>query len=205
MPTFTLVRCPKCGSTNAAEDGGLYEFAHMRCGSCGYATYCDDYQVKDDWNVEVEIAPDAREIPERLPPLEDAPWAEIPGACDACRAATTRQSIRPRSPRKDLFDRVRGIRGDLWRCKSCVLCYRHEVEPSLSVDGNEDILTRIDPATSIALLGVASGDLTAEWLDALASAPGFSPDTLAEAMPHEHPLRDRIARSPAPSDPSAPR
>jgi hypothetical protein len=201
MPTVTLVRCPQCGSTNAGEDGGLYEFAHMRCGSCGHAAYCDEYQIKDGWNVEFELAPDAREIPERLPPRDEPPLADIAGACNGCRAATPRQSIRRRSPRKDLFGRVHGLRGDLWRCKRCILCYRHEVEPSLAVEGDEDILTRIDPATSIALLGVATGDLTSAWLDALAAAPGFSRETLADAMPLEHPLRDRLARSLAPSVP----
>jgi hypothetical protein len=153
----TLVRCPECGSTNAGEDGGAYEFAFMRCGSCGYSTYCDHYQVIESWNVDVDLPPDATAIPERLPPLGEVTLADIPGACDECRAATPRQSVRRNRPRQKQFAPIAGVQGDFWRCTRCILCYRHEVEPSFAYEGEEDILTRLDPETSIALLA-RSGD-----------------------------------------------
>jgi hypothetical protein len=194
MPTFTIVRCPMCGSTNAGEDGGLYEFAFMRCGSCGYNTYADHYQVIESWNVDVDFPPDATEIPERLPPQHEETPTDIPGACDECRSTTARQSLRRHSPRQKRFEPLRELGGDFWRCVQCILCYRHEVEPSLAIDDDEDILTRIDPATSIALLGVVGGDLTAEWLDALTAAPGFTEEVLDEALPLGHPLWRRLLR-----------
>jgi hypothetical protein len=69
MPTYTIVRCPKCGSTDAGEDGGAYEFTHMRCGACGFNEYCDHYQIKDDWNVEIDLAPGTMRLPKQVAPL----------------------------------------------------------------------------------------------------------------------------------------
>jgi len=65
----TVVRCPKCGSTDAGEDPlrGAYEFAMMVCSSCGWEELADHYMIKDDWNVEIELADDATELPKKIP------------------------------------------------------------------------------------------------------------------------------------------
>src|SRR5689334_16154603 len=115
--------------------------------------------------------------------MYDIALADIPVACDDCRSTPARQCLSPYSPRQEQLARLERLHGDFWRCKHCVLCYRHEFEPCASSGNAEDILTRIDPATSIALLGISSGELTAEWLGALAAAPGFSLQVLEEALP----------------------
>lgn len=65
----TVVRCPLCGSTDAGEDGAVYEFTLMRCASCGHSAHCDHYAIKDDWNVEIDVE-EGTGIPPRVPPLE---------------------------------------------------------------------------------------------------------------------------------------
>jgi hypothetical protein len=62
----TVVRCPECGSTEAGADESrsAYEFTFMQCGSCGHGALQDEYQIKDDWNVQVELL-DA-ELPARV-------------------------------------------------------------------------------------------------------------------------------------------
>jgi hypothetical protein len=51
------VRCPECGSTDAAgdESRSAYEFTFMRCNSCGHGLLQDHYQIQDDWNVEIDL------------------------------------------------------------------------------------------------------------------------------------------------------
>ena len=65
----TVVRCPRCGSTNAGEDPlrGMYEFTMMVCSSCGREAFADDYQLRFAWNVDIELADDATELPEKVP------------------------------------------------------------------------------------------------------------------------------------------
>lgn len=63
----TVVRCPRCGSTNAAENGGSYEFTEMRCASCSHRALCDDEQIKDNWNVTIELPDDATALPAVIP------------------------------------------------------------------------------------------------------------------------------------------
>jgi len=70
MPrTVTVVRCPVCGSTNAREDPlrGMWEFSMMVCSSCGHEEYQDEYQIMRSWNVDIELADDATELPEKVP------------------------------------------------------------------------------------------------------------------------------------------
>jgi hypothetical protein len=64
----TVVRCPQCGSTDAGEIDGMLEFTRMRCNSCGHEDLCDDYQIKDDWNVTIDLEPGA-DLPR---------WVELP-------------------------------------------------------------------------------------------------------------------------------
>jgi predicted nucleic-acid-binding Zn-ribbon protein len=61
MPKQTVVRCPKCGSTEAAADESKsqVDFTYMQCPSCGHGELVDSQQVKDDWNAEIELAPGA--------------------------------------------------------------------------------------------------------------------------------------------------
>jgi hypothetical protein len=41
-------RCSKCGSPDAYEDGGWYEFTKIHCPSCGHDEYIDEYEL-DRW------------------------------------------------------------------------------------------------------------------------------------------------------------
>jgi DNA-directed RNA polymerase subunit RPC12/RpoP len=63
----TVVRCPRCGSTQAGEAGGTYEFTEMRCAACGHSALCDEYQIRDDWNVTIELADGTTALPEKVP------------------------------------------------------------------------------------------------------------------------------------------
>ena len=58
MPKVTVVRCPRCGSTDAASDEArsAYDFTHMQCHGCGYGALVDEWQLKDEWNVTLELA-----------------------------------------------------------------------------------------------------------------------------------------------------
>jgi hypothetical protein len=64
----TVVRCPSCGSTDAGEVDGSYEFSQMRCAACGHTELCDEYQIKDVWNLTIELPDDAVAPPAMLPP-----------------------------------------------------------------------------------------------------------------------------------------
>ncbi len=55
-----VVRCPRCGSMDAASVEETVEISRMRCSACGHEELCDMQQIKDDWN---ERIPD-----DRLPP-----------------------------------------------------------------------------------------------------------------------------------------
>jgi len=70
MPDVTVVRCPMCGSTDAGEDDGLYDLTWMRCGACGERELCDHYQIKDRWNVVLDLPADAVALPAYLPPRD---------------------------------------------------------------------------------------------------------------------------------------
>jgi hypothetical protein len=65
----TVVRCPKCGSTDAGEDPlrGAFEFGMMVCHSCGHEDYQDDYQIRANWNVDIVLPDDATALPKKLP------------------------------------------------------------------------------------------------------------------------------------------
>lgn len=54
---ITVVRCPHCGSTEAAADESrsAYDFTFMHCSACGHGALQDEHQIKDDWNVQLEL------------------------------------------------------------------------------------------------------------------------------------------------------
>jgi hypothetical protein len=64
--SVTIVRCPECGSTEAAADESrsAYEFTFMHCPNCGHGALQDEYQIKDDWNVDI-VLPDGM-LPARV-------------------------------------------------------------------------------------------------------------------------------------------
>ena len=53
-----VVRCPKCGSTDAGADEAksAYDFTFMQCNGCGHGALVDEWQIKDAWNVKIELA-----------------------------------------------------------------------------------------------------------------------------------------------------
>lgn len=63
----TVVRCPRCGSTSAGEVGGAYEFTEMRCAACGHRELCDEHQLRDGWNVTLELPDGATALPDKVP------------------------------------------------------------------------------------------------------------------------------------------
>jgi hypothetical protein len=65
----TVVRCPVCGSTDAGEDRerGAYDLTMMVCASCGHEQYQDHWDIKFNWNVDIELADDATELPKKVP------------------------------------------------------------------------------------------------------------------------------------------
>jgi hypothetical protein len=74
MPrSIVVVRCPLCGSTRAGEVNGAYELGLMRCEACGHEKWCDNYEVKFEWNTTIFLPDDATELPEFVAPLDDKP------------------------------------------------------------------------------------------------------------------------------------
>ena len=72
MKRVTVVRCPKCGSTDAGEDVARspYEFAYMRCNGCGHGELSDHHHITFDWNLDIEIEDDATALPDYVAPLD---------------------------------------------------------------------------------------------------------------------------------------
>lgn len=69
--TIAIVRCPRCGSTDAESvEPLLAEFDRMRCHACGHEEICDEHQIRRDWNERVPAPPPADAAPahEPLPP-----------------------------------------------------------------------------------------------------------------------------------------
>jgi hypothetical protein len=69
MAMRTVVRCPECGSTSAGEAGGAYDLTSMFCSDCSHSEYADHWQIKFDWNVQMDI-PDGEELPRFVAPLD---------------------------------------------------------------------------------------------------------------------------------------
>lgn len=66
----TVVRCPMCGSTNAGEAGGAYDLTQMQCSDCGHGEFADHWQIKFDWNVEINLPDEATELPRFVAPQD---------------------------------------------------------------------------------------------------------------------------------------
>lgn len=163
---FIVVRCPRCGSTDAGEAGGYLEFTEMRCSTCGHMQLCDEYQIKDSWNVDLTLPDDAVALPARLPP-------DLPAPCPDCRDTPRYFTIRPSGARDDSYvelEKLYAIR----RCRSCFICYRFGFSAGGMVSDDEDEVDRLDAATSRALLALSAGELTTHELSALAALPDFS-------------------------------
>jgi hypothetical protein len=69
MVDVRMVRCPLCGSTDAASIDHSIEVACMSCGVCGHTEWQDDQQIKDDWNITLSQRKDERPLPPFAPPL----------------------------------------------------------------------------------------------------------------------------------------
>lgn len=65
-----VVRCPKCGSTDAGcdESRSAYEISYMRCLTCDFGEHCDTWQISFDWNLDIELDADA-DLPAFVEPL----------------------------------------------------------------------------------------------------------------------------------------
>lgn len=58
----TVVFCPRCGSTNASSVDDAHVppgYTSMACGHCSHAAYCDEWELKFQWNTYLSLAPDA--------------------------------------------------------------------------------------------------------------------------------------------------
>ncbi|MCK6545523.1 hypothetical protein L6R52_06610 [Myxococcota bacterium] len=71
----TVLRCPRCGSTDAIwdEPRSILEFTYMHCNTCGEGGLCDSWERDFDWYVEIEL-PEGAPIPERVAPLPPHHW-----------------------------------------------------------------------------------------------------------------------------------
>jgi len=65
-----IVRCPECGATDAGavEAQSAYDFTWMQCSDCGNGGLVDEWQIKFDWNVEIELC-SGEDLPEYVAPL----------------------------------------------------------------------------------------------------------------------------------------
>ncbi len=52
--TVVVVRCPRCGSTDAESvEAIMVELDRMRCAECGHEEVCDEHEIKLRWNERV--------------------------------------------------------------------------------------------------------------------------------------------------------
>ncbi|MCB9704804.1 MAG: hypothetical protein H6711_23215 [Myxococcales bacterium] len=96
-PRRTIVRCPKCGSTDAGAAEYCFEFTRMRCDACAFDELLDDYEIGDRWNVRVALPADAP-LPRFLEPL-DEPARAAPGSADTTPPKTSAGAATPSTPR----------------------------------------------------------------------------------------------------------
>lgn len=55
----TIVFCPRCGSTDAGEGDSSHvppTLFLMGCGHCGHSAICDDWEIKLEWNMKVDVS-----------------------------------------------------------------------------------------------------------------------------------------------------
>ncbi|MDP1915893.1 MAG: hypothetical protein Q8L14_06595 [Myxococcales bacterium] len=58
-PETTIVFCPRCGSTDAGEGDSSNvppTLFLMGCGHCGHSAICDDWEIKLEWNMKVDVS-----------------------------------------------------------------------------------------------------------------------------------------------------
>lgn len=69
MEQMTIVRCPRCGATDAGAVDHLIEITRMSCGVCGHLSLCDNEDIKDEWNVSHLQPTEAQGLPAFVPAL----------------------------------------------------------------------------------------------------------------------------------------
>jgi len=94
MPQIRVVRCPSCGSTDAASDesSSYADLSHMTCGSCEFDEYCDTWEVGFNWNVTIDLDVGAP-LPLFLPPLAPGNGAHDKEPSPATRGPPTRAAL----------------------------------------------------------------------------------------------------------------
>lgn len=73
---MTVVRCPRCGSTDAGATDYLFEITRMTCRACGHETMSNDEEIDRDWIAPVD-AVDAGGTQPTATPLR-CPWCDSP-------------------------------------------------------------------------------------------------------------------------------
>jgi transcription elongation factor Elf1 len=66
---ITVVRCPKCGSTDAGATEAIFELTRMTCRTCGHEAHADHYEIGEDWNLSITLPPGVTELPAFVPPV----------------------------------------------------------------------------------------------------------------------------------------
>lgn len=117
LTCVTIVRCPKCGSTDAGATEHFYEITEMTCASCGHRDLVDRYELGEEWNVNIVLPPGATELPAFVAPLaaQEEPAAAPPVPNDL-PPAYTRDTGRP-SP--DLYYEPADSLSPHLRCPRC--------------------------------------------------------------------------------------
>lgn len=112
----TIVRCPRCGSTDAGATEHLYEITQMTCASCGHREHVDTHQIDEDWNVGITLAPGATELPAFVAPL--APREE-PATPPVAREASPASTPDTWGPMPELFHEPADALSPDLRCPRC--------------------------------------------------------------------------------------
>lgn len=71
--SIVVVRCPRCGSTEAGATEYIFEITRMTCPACGHEALADNYEIEDDWNASVTLPADTDELPKLVSPLGAEP------------------------------------------------------------------------------------------------------------------------------------
>lgn len=146
----TVVHCPRCGSTDAGEGASDHlppGYWQMVCGRCGHSAMCDDWEIKFDWNSDVDttaglpsfVVPVDR-FREALLSLREGEVPEHePAVFPLVRELVTRWS--PRA--EQLSDALRGLVGSALDEVACWLSALGEAEARRALEAVPGLPSRV--------------------------------------------------------------
>lgn len=118
----TVVRCPRCGATDAGATDFFFEVKQMTCRVCGHQALADDDEIGAEWNARITLSADVEALPPFVAPLareqSDAPVAELPPVAEL-QPVVTADAPTPSSRAPELWPVTGGELSSDLRCPRC--------------------------------------------------------------------------------------